>query len=237
MAILFSVVPLLRDHAAGSGTDGFILRVVAGRFGLTLLKLAGFGALCLLFSRFVEHRMRTALQRLESPAAALVSVAAVSIVIAAVAGLLGFSVAIGAFFAGLAFSRDPEAVRQRIAFDTIYDVSVPFFFIGIGLTLDLSALSALVPGLLLLLFAVIGKLLADGVLALPFTSIAGAAALGVSMIPRAEVSMLIMQKARSLGPWAAPPSAYAAMVMVSLVTTIVSPLILRRLLAARLNRS
>lgn len=232
MAILFDVAPILR----GTG-DGPLGEMIAGRLLLTLAKLAGFGALCVLFSRFVEHRLRTALQRFESPAASLLSVIAVSIIIAACAGLLGFSVAIGAFFAGLAFSGDPEALRERIAFDVIYDLFVPFFFIGIGLSIDLSvALDALVPGLVLLAVAVVGKLLANGGGTLAYSGAVGATAIGVSMVPRAEITMVVMQKARSLGAWAAPQTAYAAMALVSLATVVVAPLILRRVLG-RLERS
>jgi len=124
MAVLFDVAPILRGSV-----DGALGRIIVQRLLFTLVKLGGFGALCLLFSRYVEHRLRAALQRFESPAASLLSVTAVSIIIAACAGLLGFSVAIGAFLAGLAFSGDPDAIRERIAFDVIYDLFVPFFFI------------------------------------------------------------------------------------------------------------
>ncbi|MFP4550550.1 MAG: cation:proton antiporter [Spirochaetales bacterium] len=223
MAILFAIMPVLRDSS-----DAALLPTILTRLGWTLAKLVAFAALCLLFSRYLEHRLREGLQRFESPAAALVSVVAISIIIAAVAGLLGFSVAIGAFLAGLAFSGDPAALRQHIAFDTIYDLFVPFFFIGIGLSLELGvALEALVPGLLLLAAAVVGKLLANWGVARFFTSATGAAAIGVSMVPRAEITMIVMDKARGLGDWAAPTQAYAGMVFVSLVTAIVAPLILR----------
>ncbi len=226
MAVVFAVAPMLR----GAGAEG-VGSTVVRRLLWTLVKLAGFGALCYLFSRFVEHRLREALQRFESPAAALVSVVAISIIIAAFAGLLGFSVAIGAVLAGLAFSGDPEALRQHIAFDAIYDLLVPFFFIGIGLSLDLTvAADALVPGLILVAVAVAGKLASNGGIAALYTTPAGAAAVGVSMVPRAEITMVVMEKARSLGEWAAPQSAYAAMVFVSLVTAIAAPLLLRRLL-------
>lgn len=226
MAILFDVAPILRGTA-----DGALGVMIIERLFLTLAKLAGFGALCLLFSRFVEHRLRAALQRFESPAASLLSVIAVSIIIAACAGLLGFSVAIGAFFAGLAFSGDPEVLRERIAFDVIYDLFVPFFFIGIGLSIEPSvALEALVPGLVLLVVAIAGKLIANAGGALPYSTAAGATAIGVSMVPRAEITMVVMQRARSLGAWAAPQTAYAAMALVSLVTVVVAPLLLRRVL-------
>lgn len=225
MAVLFSVAPTLRG-----ASDGALAPAILGELGLTLLKLVGFGGVCVVFSQTVEHRMREWLQRFESAAAALVSVVSVSIIIAAIAGLLGFSMAIGAFFAGLAFSRDPEALRQHIAFDAIYDLFVPFFFIGIGLAIDLTLIGgSIVAGVLLLVVAVVGKIGANAGVALAYTNPLGAAAIGVSMVPRAEITMIVMQKARSLGEWAAPGSAYAAMVLVSLVTAVAAPLLLRRI--------
>jgi len=113
----------------------------------------------------------------------------------------------------------------------IYDLFVPFFFIAIGLSIELSGVAeALVPGVVLLAVAILGKLVANGGGTLSFSGAAGATAIGVSMVPRAEITMVVMQKARSLGAWAAPQSAYSAMALVSLVTVIVAPLVLRRVL-------
>jgi Kef-type K+ transport system membrane component KefB len=43
----------------------------------------------------------------------MIMVAGIGFIIAALAGLLGFSIAIGAFFAGLIYSRDPQAVKME----------------------------------------------------------------------------------------------------------------------------
>lgn len=47
--------------------------------------------------------------------------------------------------------------------------------------------------------------------------------IGTSMVPRAEISMVIMQKGLVLGDWAVPQKVFGAMVVVSAVTCIVSP--------------
>lgn len=136
LALLFGVAPLLH------GQDRQLpLARIAGTLGLVVVKLGGFGLLCWLFSRYVERRYTAFCQRVEGDRPSLmVTVAGTAFVLAAVAGILGFSVAIGAFFAGLVFSRDPKAVRLEASFDSIYDLFVPFFFIGIGLSLDPAAL-------------------------------------------------------------------------------------------------
>jgi Kef-type K+ transport system membrane component KefB len=47
---------------------------------------------------------------------------------AAIASLLGFSYALGAFFAGLVFSRDPQAVKLESSFRSLYFFLLPFSF-------------------------------------------------------------------------------------------------------------
>ena len=63
--------------------------------------------------------------------------AAASSTVAAFAAWLGFSLAVGALFAGLVFSRDPRAVRVEASFEPVHDLLAPFFFVAIGSHLDL----------------------------------------------------------------------------------------------------
>ena len=146
----------------------------------------------------------------------------------AAAGALGFSLAIGAFFGGLAFSRDPEAVKLDAYFDPLYDFFTPFFFIGIGMRVDPSSLGAALPlGLFLFLVAVGGKLLGAGGGSLIALRPRGAALLGLSMVPRAEIAMVIAQYGMLLGSWAVSEKLFSAMVIVSLLTCLVAPIGIR----------
>jgi Kef-type K+ transport system membrane component KefB len=153
------------------------------------------------------------------------------IIIAALAGLLGFSFALGAFFAGLAFSRDPQAVRLDSSFEFVYELFTPFFFIGIGLHIVPSSIGpALAPGALLFIAAVAGKILGTGIPSLWFAGWKESLLLGVSMVPRAEIAMVIIQKGHDLGGWAMPEIAFGSMILVALMSCLVSPLILRNLM-------
>jgi Kef-type K+ transport system membrane component KefB len=67
-------------------------------------KLALLTGLCYLFSIFLEARMTDFLCRVDEPPEPMLVVAGVGFLVAALAGLLGFSVAIGAFLASLVFS-------------------------------------------------------------------------------------------------------------------------------------
>jgi Kef-type K+ transport system membrane component KefB len=232
MALLFSVLPVLR---AGGGGD--LLSIAAAQAGLFALKLAAFAGLCVLFSRYVEQRFTRFVRRIESGPDPMLVVVGTGMLVAALAGLLGFSVAIGAFFAGLLFSQDPQRVKVDASFAPLYDLFTPFFFVGVGLAMDPGlAAAAAGAGAVLLVAAVGGKLLGTAGPALLYTGWPHAAALGVSMVPRAEIAMLIMHRAVSLGSEVVPPSAYGGMVLVSAATCLAAPPLLARLLGGRQGR-
>ena len=131
MAFLFAVVSSLHN-----GNTESILSTLALTSKVFFIKAIGFASLCLLFSRYVEINLTKFFSKIEKPPDPMLEVVGVGFIIAAVAGLLGFSAAIGAFFAGLLFSRDSEAVKMDASFGALYELFTPFFFIGIGLNID-----------------------------------------------------------------------------------------------------
>jgi len=152
--------------------------------------------------------------------------------IAAAAGYLGFSLAIGALFAGLAFSRDPQAVHTDAKFSYFYEFLTPFFFIHIGMQVDPGAV---VPslGLAAILFipAALGKFFGVAAPALRIVKKLDAVLLGLSMIPRTEIAMVVVYQCREFSDNIVPENVFAAMVLVVVMTSIMAPLILRSLLA------
>ncbi|MDJ0716499.1 MAG: cation:proton antiporter [Prochloraceae cyanobacterium] len=226
MSLLFAIVPVMNGHIEAN-----FLPVLGKTIAPFLLKVIIFATFCFILFRYWERPMTRFFERLEPPPDPMLMVAGVGIVIAALAGLLGFSVAIGAFFAGLAFSRDPDAVNMDASFGTLYELFVPFFFINIGLQLEFQALTAAIDlGVVLLLVAVLGKIIGTSIPALFTTGYKSAALLSISMVPRAEIAMIVMQRGRQLGEWAVSSQVFAAMIMVSAATCIMSPLLLRPLL-------
>jgi len=228
MSLLFALAPLL--HTAPTAT---LWGPLATTLGSMLVKLTLFGAACLLFARHLERPMTRGFERLHAGEGTMLVILGVGIVVAALAELSGLSIAIGAFFAGLLFSRDPSATQYLDAFRPLHDLLAPFFFVGIGLHLTPTALVTLDSGVvLLLLAAVAGKLLGAALPAYTILGPTGALALGVSLIPRAEIALIIMQRGLELGPWAVSPAAFAAVVLVSAVTVVGVPLLLRPILAS-----
>lgn len=225
MGFLFALLPALKGEAQAVGW------IVANTAGVFLAKLLLFGGLCVALSLYAEGRITGFFSRIASRPGPMLVVTGISFMIAALAGLIGFSMAIGAFFAGLVFSRDPQAVKLDASFAALYDLFTPFFFIGVGLHINPQSLAgAWLPAAVLLAAAVLGKLAGAGVPAWLTLGTAGGVLVGVSMLPRAEIFMVVMQRGLRLGEWAVPAHVFSAMVLVSAVTCFVTPPALQPLL-------
>jgi len=226
LAVLLAVFPLIE-----AGNGGF-WSLAGTEFLVVMLKLAVFIGGCYLFSHYLEARITRFSRKVErSDTDLTITILGAGLAIAVVAGYLGFSLAIGALFAGLAFSRDPQAVHTDGRFAYFYEFFTPFFFIHIGMQVDTGGFfDAFALGILLFAVAALAKFV--GV-----TGIAGflikktdAMLLGVSMIPRAEIALVVLDQCRKIGGGIISAEIFAAMVMVSLATSILSPLLLRRML-------
>lgn len=226
MALLFALAPILETVQSVD-----LLSVVAETVSLLLIKLALFGIFCFAFAVLLERHITKFFRKIATPSSLMLVVAGIGFVMASLAGLLGFSLAIGAFFAGLVFSGDPQSVKIDASFDSLYELFSPFFFVGLGLYMDPHSLVTSVElGLVLLGAAVFGKLLGHGTPTLLSMGWSGAVLVGVSTVPRAEIAMIIMEQGLVLGNWAVPPSVYSAMVLVSAATCVIGPFAVRGLL-------
>ncbi|MEE4282398.1 MAG: cation:proton antiporter [Pseudomonadales bacterium] len=196
-------------------------------------KLAVFMSGCYLFAFFLEKRFTSFNARLsESESIMTISILGAGLAIAALADALGFSLAIGALFAGLAFSRDPNAVRTDGRFSYIYDLLTPFFFIHIGMQTDVGALfTALDIGLVLFVAAAGIKVVSTALPALLSMNRTHALMLGLSMVPRAEIALVVMYTCSAIDPALVPDDVFASMVLVSLATCIVAPVMLRKMMS------
>ncbi|MBD3167929.1 MAG: cation:proton antiporter [candidate division Zixibacteria bacterium] len=226
MAVLFSIAPVLRESM-----NAPIVSDILRSTGIILMKLLLFGGACVLFSLYVERNITEFGEKISESPGPMLMTAGVGFIIASTAGLLGFSIAIGAFFAGLAFSRDPQSMKIDKSYKTLYELFSPFFFIGIGLSIEPGVLTSAVGiGAALTMAAFAGKIIGDGLPSWAVIGGSGAILIGVSMVPRAEIAMIIMHKGLTKGPWAVPSNVFAGMVLVSILTCIISPIITNILL-------
>jgi len=227
LSMLFAVVPIIQQ--ADNGT----LWTAAGWAALTQsAKLAVFCLGCYLFSRRLEAPLSAWFNRLDHRVGPLILAAGITFLIAAAADLLGFSIAIGALFAGLAFSRDPEEQEIDRSFTVLYAVFAPFFFVAIGLSVQIGAFGDWIwLAAVLLAAAIAGKVLGTLMPALFFVPPRDGLLIGLSMTPRAEIFLIVMLHGLTLGDWAVPDRLYTAAVVVSLATCILGPVAVKWLLS------
>jgi Kef-type K+ transport system membrane component KefB len=226
MALVFTVVPVLQSEGSGSVASALL----SAGLGFTV-KIFLFGAFCYLFAVFLERPLTTFLAKFERQPDSTLTIVGFGFVIAALAGMLGFSLAIGAFFAGLVFSRDPKCISLEGAFLPIYDFFSPLFFVGIGYQLQLGTTApSLSLGVILAIAAIAVKVAANGLPLALTNGMQSGLLIGVSMVPRAEIALVIMHKGMQLGDWAVDQALFGAMLVVSAITCLVSPVLVRSLL-------
>lgn len=143
----------------------------------------------------------------------------------------GMAAITGAFIAGLMLSRSPEKQRMESGLHSIgYGFFIPIFFISIGLNLNLRELHLDALWLLLIMSVVgiLGKLLGAGAGArLAGFSWRESAQLGAGMISRGEVGLIVAAVGLSNG--LVSSAEFSAVVGMVVVTTVVTPMLLRSL--------
>ena len=226
LTVLLAIIPVLLSGETG------LLGSASTTALVTLVKFSVFVGFCYTFSRYLEENFTRFTRRAGGDGMAFViTILGTGLAISAAAGLLGFSLAIGALFAGLAFSRDPQVVRNEGKFTFFYDFFAPLFFIYIGMQVEPSAfLVAADIGLLLFAVAAVAKLVGVAVPALLMLQRTDALALGVSMIPRAEIALLVVYQCSLLGEDVVSEEIFAGVVIASILTSIVAPPAARKLL-------
>jgi Kef-type K+ transport system membrane component KefB len=141
----------------------------------------------------------------------------------------GIAAITGAFLVGLALSRSPHRREIERSFASLtYAFFVPLFFVSIGLQADLRAVGgeSWLFGLALVVVAVVSKILGSGLGAFwGGLSRTEALRLGIGMISRGEVGLIVASVGLNQGLIDAV--VFAEIVLVVLVTTLLTPLLLR----------
>jgi Kef-type K+ transport system membrane component KefB len=215
LALLLAVVPFFKNDL--NSLSPSIMIVIIAKFAATLI---GFTVLCIIFSKKIIPHIKL-LKKGNSDS--IIFVISISFIIASLASILGLSIAIGAFFAGLIFSRNSSIIKCQTCYISLCDFFIPFFFIGIGLKIDLALLPGFFTmGLILLIAAIVGKVIGTGMAAIRYMGLSGATIMGISMVPRAEIAMVVMKEGLSLGQWAVSKEIFGAMSIVTIGTVIIT---------------
>jgi CPA2 family monovalent cation:H+ antiporter-2 len=157
----------------------------------------------------------------------LLVVIAVCLGTAALAQAVGFSVALGAFLAGLSISGLEDLHDAHTQLVPLRDAFVALFFVSLGTLIDPKVLFHNLPLLgLMLLLIVVGKFLVWTAVVRVFRYSFGAAigvAAGLTQI--GELSFVVVQVARSVGM--VPESLFSAVIAASLISILFNVFIVR----------
>ena len=216
---------LLSIFLATQSSDGGLLSVV-----FTVMRLFGFLAAAWFIGRRYLPRVLAWMKRLQTNEPVITFAVLVVLGLSFGAEQIGHLAAItGAFLAGILFSHTDERddIDRAISRMT-YALLVPIFFISIGLNTNIRTLSgAFIPmAIVLCVIAIVSKIMGCGIGA----RIAGlprreALQIGCGMISRGEVGLIVAAIGVQQG--IITSDVFSLMVAVVLVTTLVTPMLLK----------
>jgi Kef-type K+ transport system membrane component KefB len=150
---------------------------------------------------------------------------------------VGLAPIVGAFAAGLILSRTEHQERMAEQTGPVADIFVPIFFIMMGAAVNINLFNPFSPAnhavlvlvFMLFIVAVIGKVLSGFAVQGKLDKLV----IGVGMIPRGEVGLIFA--AYGLSHKVIDQQIYVVILMVVVLTTFITPLVLRQLLAKTCN--
>ena len=210
-------------------TEGSIsASVVFETIGLAV----GFLVITGLLAIYVIPKAFTRIDRVAKSSTTIVAVSfALMLAFSLLANQAKLAFIIGAFMAGLAVGRSPQHERIAEGLNPLGHIFIPVFFASIGINADLDAMfqpSVLALATVLTVVAIIGKLIAGfGIGRSPGDKLL----IGIGMIPRGEVGLIFASIGLSKG--ILDDELYGALLLMVLVTTLITPPLLRLKLAKR----
>ena len=215
LVILTIVVRIVSEGSVSVGT-------IAEVAGVAVLFLVGVGAICLI----AAPRIFSSIHKVARGAGTIFALAiAFTLLISVLANESKLAPIVGAFVAGLALGRTRQVDRVRRDLSSLIHILVPVFFVRIGIDSEISEFkrpSVLGLAACLVVVGVVGKIAAGRFAA------AGAGdrlLIGLGMIPRGEVGLIFAGIGLTEGVLS--NDLYAALLVVVLVTTLVTPPVLK----------
>ncbi len=194
---------------------------------IVTVEAIGFSLFMLFFGSRVVGRFRPAVAKLRARNSAFALSVILCLGLSLASVYIGMAAIIGAFLAGLALADHSEHWQLEESARPISDFLTPFFFVLLGAQVNLRTI--LQPGLLvtiavICLLAIVSKLLGCGLGALSL-GFKDATRIGIGMVPRGEVGLIVA--AVGLRLHTVSDGIYAVVVVMSIVTTLFAPPVLR----------
>jgi CPA2 family monovalent cation:H+ antiporter-2 len=214
------ILAVLTALATGAGLSTRMIAVTVGELMLFLVALVGGGLL------IVPSAIRFA-ARFERDETLIVASVGLCFAVAMIAEIAGYSVALGAFLAGVMVSESGQAPKIEHLIAPLRDIFGAVFFVSVGMMLDPHVLVEYWPALAALVAVVlIGKIIGVGVGAmLSGSSTRTAVQAGMSMAQIGEFSFIIAGEGLQHG--ATRSFLYSLAIAVSAITTFTTPFMIR----------
>jgi len=191
-----------------------------------------FTLLILLFGPRIVRRLEPAVPGLKSSNPAFVLSILLCLGLSLASVYIGMAAIIGAFLAGLALADHSAKWRLHDKVQPVYEFLAPFFFVYLGTQVNVRTLAQRdlleMVGVVCLL-AIASKLIGCGLASLSL-GWKDALRVGVGMVPRGEVGLIVAAVGLSLHTIS--DRIYTVVLLMSMITTLVAPPLLRLLFPA-----
>lgn len=195
---------------------------------LMVLKMFLFFVIVLLIGKFIVPKFLSIFQDLNATESDTAGAMILCFETAALAVMMGMSDVLGAYFAGLAISETDFEDHLEDKIEPIgYAVFIPVFFVSIGLQISFKGMqNDIIFIILLIITAILGKQIGCGLAAKMFhLSWTESNVVGAGMVSRGEMALVVANVA--LSSHLIDQNHYTAMILVTVITTLVAPLILK----------
>ena len=216
--LILAVVGGVAAASSAAGQD-----VNWGHIGIIALKAFGFWLVATAVGIAVSKRLAKGLRWFKTEGSAVALGFGLACLVAGIAETFGLAMIIGAYIMGLSLSKENISHFLEEALSPIYACLVPIFFAVMGMLVNFEAMmSAFWFGVIYSAVGIFSKVIGSG---LPCYLVGfntrGAARIGIGMLPRGEVALIVAGVGASQGFIGA--DMFGAVIMMTLVTTIIAP--------------
>jgi Kef-type K+ transport system membrane component KefB len=226
IVILALVVGLARASSGGGSVEWGGIALIAG-------KAIGFWIVCTTAGILLARHLGKVLEFFRSRETMASMSLGLALLLAGLSEHAGLAMIIGAYIMGLSLSRVDCAHELQRRLEPVYQTLVSVFFCVMGMLVNVPAMKPLLlAGLAFSLVAVVAKVVGCALPAafMGFNRL-GSLRIGVGMLPRGEVALIVAGIGLSTGLVQA--DVFGVAIMMTLLTTVMAPLIMVRLFDER----
>ena len=233
-AVVDDIIGLVLLTLVGTLAQGGELTFLS--VGRIIVVAFGFVILAIVIGSQLAPRLIRLIDRIEMQRGLFYAAVVFALLLAYVAQRVGSAIIIGSFAAGLVLARTHRGKEIEREVHDVAQFFIPIFFVVVGAAIDLRSFNPFDPatrqflwiGLALTAIGIVGKVAAGYVV---WSKGLRRTVIGIGMIPRGEVGLIFAQIGLTTKLLSA--GLYSAVALMVMLTTLITPPLLRRLLVQR----